>query len=61
MTCGHCVKAVQEEVGALAGVTSVEVDLVPEAVSTVTVTASGPLDAAAVAAAIAEAGYNLAD
>ncbi|MDR1118159.1 MAG: cation transporter [Bifidobacteriaceae bacterium] len=60
MTCEHCVKAVKEEVGALPGVTAVEVDLVPDAVSTVTVSSSGELDLAAVAAAIDEAGYELA-
>jgi copper chaperone CopZ len=61
MTCTHCVKAVKEEVGALPGVTSVEVDLEPDAVSTVTVASSAPLDPAAVAAAIDDAGYELTD
>ncbi|MDR1798774.1 MAG: cation transporter [Bifidobacteriaceae bacterium] len=60
MTCQHCVKAVQEELGQLPGVTSVEVALVPEKTSTVTVVSAGPLDQAAVAAAVAEAGYELA-
>jgi copper chaperone CopZ len=61
MTCAHCVKAVKEELGALPGVTAVEVELVADAVSTVTVASSAPLDPAAVAAAIDEAGYELAD
>ncbi|MDR2348840.1 MAG: cation transporter [Bifidobacteriaceae bacterium] len=61
MTCAHCVAAVKDEVGGLPGVMAVTVDLAPEAVSTVTVSSSAPLDAAAVAAAIDEAGYELAD
>jgi copper chaperone CopZ len=60
MTCEHCVRAVKEELGALAAVASVEVDLAPDAVSTVRVSSSGPLDPTAVAAAIDEAGYALA-
>ena len=60
MTCDHCVKAVKEEVGAIAGVTQVEVDLAPDAVSTLSVTSDGPLDLALVAGAVAEAGYQLA-
>ncbi|WP_409331541.1 heavy-metal-associated domain-containing protein [Trujillonella humicola] len=57
MTCGHCVSAVTEEVGALPGVHGVEVDLPTGAV---TVTSDAPLDGAAVAAAVEEAGYELA-
>ena len=57
MTCGHCVSAVSAEVGKLDGVTGVSVDLTTGAV---TVTCAGPLDEAAVAAAIDEAGYELA-
>jgi copper ion binding protein len=57
MTCGHCVSAVSEEVGGLPGVTEVEVDLPTGAV---TVTSDTPLDDAAVAAAVEEAGYTLA-
>ena len=57
MTCGHCVSAVSEEVGTLPGVTGVEVDLPTGAV---TVTSDAPLDDAAVAAAVEEAGYELA-
>jgi copper chaperone CopZ len=60
MTCGHCVKAVTEELQGLDGVTEVSVELAPDAVSTVTVTADGPLDLAAVKAAVEEAGYELA-
>jgi len=54
MTCGHCVSAVSSEVGSLAGVTDVKVDL---ATGAVTVISEGPLDDTAVAAAVDEAGY----
>jgi copper chaperone len=57
MTCGHCVSAVSEEVGALPGVIEVQVDLPTGAV---TVTSDMLLDDAAVAAAVEEAGYELA-
>ncbi|SEO38621.1 heavy-metal-associated domain-containing protein [Trujillonella endophytica] len=57
MTCGHCVSAVSEEVGDLPGVTAVSVDLPTGAV---TVTSQTPIDEAAVAAAVEEAGYQLA-
>jgi copper chaperone len=57
MTCGHCVASVTEEIGAIDGVTGVEVDL---ASGRVAVTSSGPLSAAAVQAAVDEAGYQLA-
>ena len=61
MTCEHCVHAVTEELGSLAGVTAVSVDLVPEGNSAVTVTSDTPLVRAAVAAALDEAGdYQLA-
>lgn len=56
MTCGHCVRAVSEEVGKLAGVTAVEVDLDSGRVD---VTSNAPLDDAAVAGAVEEAGYEL--
>jgi copper ion binding protein len=56
MTCGHCVNSVSSEVGRLAGVTNVLVDLTSGAV---TVTSEVPLDDEAVAAAVDEAGYQL--
>lgn len=56
MTCDHCVRAVQQEVGALDHVTAVEVDL---ATGIVTVTADAPVDTTAVEAAVAEAGYEV--
>ena len=59
MTCGHCVAAVTGELSALPGVEGVTVALVAGGTSTVTVTTSAPLDPAAVAAAVDEAGYAL--
>jgi copper chaperone CopZ len=56
MTCGHCVNAVTSEISELAGVTDVQVDLGSGAV---TVTSDAPLDDAAVAAAVDEAGYEV--
>ena len=57
MTCSHCVTAVTEEVGAVPGVTDVAVDLESGAL---TVTSDQPVDDAAIAAAVDEAGYALA-
>jgi copper ion binding protein len=56
MTCSHCVAAVTEEVGQVAGVSDVAVDLDS---GKVTVTSDQPLDRDAVAAAVDEAGYTL--
>ena len=58
MTCSHCVSAVAEEVSAVEGVTDVDVDLASGAL---TVTSDDPVDPAAVRAAVAEAGYQVAD
>jgi copper chaperone len=55
MTCAHCRAAVIDEVGALAGVSAVDVDL---GTGRVAVRGEG-LDDSAIAAAIAEAGYAL--
>lgn len=60
MTCGHCAASVTEELTAVDGVTSVDVDLVAGGDSPVTITSDGPLDDAAVAAAVDEAGYAVA-
>jgi copper chaperone len=57
MTCGHCVQAVSTEVGAIPGVTGVDVDL---ETGSVTVDTDQPVDAAQVRAAVEEAGYELA-
>ena len=56
MTCQHCVSAVTEEVGALDGVTGVTVDL---ASGRVDVASDTPIDDAAIAAAVDEAGYEV--
>jgi copper chaperone len=56
MVCEHCVSAVTEEVGAVEGVTGVQVDL---ATGRLSVTSDVALDAAAVHAAIKEAGYEI--
>ena len=60
MTCEQCVAAVTEEVGRLAGVRSVQVELRPGDVSVVTVASEAPLLPEAVRDAIDEAGYALA-
>ena len=57
MTCSHCEHAIAAEVGALPGVTAVTADA---AAGTVTIEAARELDAAEVAAAVDEAGYELA-
>ncbi len=57
MTCGHCVKAVTEEVSAIEGVTHVDVDLDS---GKVTIESDAPLEAAALEAAVDEAGYSIA-
>lgn len=61
MTCQHCVNAVTDELKGLDGVSDVAVDLVAGGTSTVTVTSAAPLEGSAVAAAVDEAGYALAD
>ncbi|MGW4941893.1 heavy-metal-associated domain-containing protein [Actinoplanes sp. NPDC004185] len=57
MTCSHCVNSVSTEIKQLPGVTDVQVDL---GSGSVTVTSAQPLDEDAVAAAVDEAGYELA-
>jgi copper chaperone len=59
MTCEHCVRAVNDELSSLDGVTAVQVELVPAGISTVTVVSDQPLPDAQVAAAVDEAGYEL--
>ncbi|MFJ6654274.1 heavy-metal-associated domain-containing protein [Microbacterium sp. NPDC091313] len=60
MTCEHCVRAVTDEVSAVAGVDGVDIALAPGGASTVTVRGRGPVDMAALRAAVDEAGYSLA-
>ena len=56
MTCGHCVNAVQTEVGKLDGVTDVSVDL---GSGQVTIVADAAPDAGALREAVEEAGYEV--
>jgi copper chaperone len=56
MICGHCAESVGEELGGIAGVTAVSVDVDS---GTAVVTSDGALDTASVRAAIEEAGYEL--
>jgi copper chaperone CopZ len=55
MTCDHCVMSVREEVGEIAGITDVAVDL---ATGRLTVTGENISDEA-VKGAVAEAGYEV--
>ncbi|WP_309616744.1 cation transporter [Salinibacterium sp.] len=60
MTCAHCVSSVTEEVSSVAGVTSVAVDLHVGGVSRVDVVSDAPVTSDDIRAAIAEAGYAVA-
>ncbi|MGW8483140.1 heavy-metal-associated domain-containing protein [Microbacterium sp. NPDC055903] len=55
MTCGHCELSVREEVEQLAGVEDIEVSATT---GRLIVRAGGPIDDAAVLAAVDEAGYS---
>lgn len=57
MTCQHCVMSVTEEVGGIRGVTAVDVRL---ADGSVTVLADRAVDRDELAAAVAQAGFELA-
>ena len=56
MTCGHCESAVKSEVGKLAGVTDVSVDL---ATGQVTIVSETTPSATALQEAVEEAGYEV--
>jgi copper chaperone len=56
MTCDHCVRAVEAEIGKIAGVASVTADL---GAGRVTLCSDAPVDPAAVRAAVEEAGYEV--
>ena len=56
MTCEHCTRAISTEVGAVAGVTAVDVDL---ATGTVTVTSEQRVSTDEIREAVEEAGYRL--
>ncbi|MEH0108762.1 heavy-metal-associated domain-containing protein [Tersicoccus sp. MR15.9] len=57
MTCGHCVNAVTEELGALDGVDHVAVELVNGGISTARLTTTSQVSESAISEAVAEAGY----
>lgn len=59
MTCDHCVMSVTEELTEVDGVSGVDVRLVPGGSSEVTVSSTAPVDADALRAAVAEAGYKV--
>ena len=61
MTCDHCVIAVTEEISALEGVIAVDIELVVNGNSRVTVASEHPLDTNIVRAAVDEAGYEISD
>jgi copper ion binding protein len=56
MSCQHCIDAVTAELGRIAGVEQVQVDL---ALGSVSVTSTAPLAIDEVRAAIDEAGFDL--
>jgi copper chaperone len=58
MTCDHCARSVGNEIRKIDCVDAVDVDLVT---GVVTITSSGEVAVADVAAAVTEAGYALAD
>ncbi|WP_330233883.1 heavy-metal-associated domain-containing protein [Nocardia sp. NBC_00508] len=58
MTCGGCAASVRDEISSVSGVGSVAVDL---ASGRVTVESAGPVERAELSAAIARAGYAVAD
>ena len=61
MTCDHCVTAVTEEISALSGVIGVDIELVMNGNSRVTVASEHPLDTNLVRVAVGEAGYEITD
>ena len=60
LTCDHCVNAIKEEVGEIAGVTNIEVELVKGGKSTLTIEADRPLTKIDIASEIAEASESYA-
>lgn len=55
MSCSHCENAIRAEVGSVPGVTDVDVSATT---GDLTVSGPGPIDPAAVLAAVDEAGYS---
>ena len=58
MTCSHCVNSVTKAVSALPGVESVEIDLVPDGRSSLSVTGDDAVSDESIAGAVVEAGYT---
>jgi copper chaperone CopZ len=58
MTCSHCVNSVTKAVSALPGVESVEIDLVPDGRSSLTVTGDDAVSDESIAGAVVDAGYT---
>lgn len=58
MTCQHCVASVKEEVGEIAGVTAVNVDLESGRVD---IESEAPLEQSTISEAVQEAGYQLVE
>jgi copper chaperone CopZ len=58
MTCSHCVNSVTTAVSAVPGVESVEIDLVPDGRSTLTVIGDDALSEETLANAVVGAGYT---
>lgn len=56
MTCGHCASSIREEVGQIADVTAVDVEL---SSGTVTINSNSPIKLDAVEKAVEEAGYQV--
>lgn len=59
LTCSGCASTVTKQLRSMDGVGDVDIALVPDGASTVTVSSSLPLSRLAVAAAIADAGYTV--
>lgn len=60
MTCEHCVRAVTDELTSVSGVDTVHVELVPGGISQVAVQTAPTVTQEQLAAAIVEAGYDIA-
>jgi copper chaperone CopZ len=58
MTCSHCVNSVTKAVSALPGVESVEIDLVPDGRSSLSVTGDDAVSDESIAGAVVDAGYT---
>lgn len=59
LTCNHCAMSVTEELEEIENVTNVEVAVVKDGESTVTITHDGNLTNDSIEAAVTEAGFTL--